>query len=313
MPIQTIGVTGAGGHLGQSVVRRLLSRAEPFRIAAFTRTPERLAEFEERGVDVRFGDFDHPRELTESFRGIDRLLIIPTSGLRLGVRRRQHVSAIEAAAAAGVRHVVYVSTVGARPTAETEVFGDHFVTEQCLFAAGVSWTVLRANLFADLLLEVVNRAVVSGCLIAPCGSRAAYASRSDIASAAAAILTTPGHDGAIYHGTGPVSISWEDMLPVIERIARKRIRRFDLSNGKFRLALAVSGVDLSIVDMLVNLQRSIRSGVFDIVTRDVERLTGAPAESALDFIERKTGVTELPRRPSRSKVCVISRVRSNAR
>ncbi len=53
-------VTGASGHLGRRVLE-LLSSGEPGegrKIIAVTRTPDKLADFAARGVEVRAGDFD---------------------------------------------------------------------------------------------------------------------------------------------------------------------------------------------------------------------------------------------------------------
>src|SRR5215510_12072399 len=106
----TIGITGAGGQLGGSVLKELLARgARPGEIVATTRTPEKLSAFAAKGVAVRAGDFDAAAGLPASFKGIDTLLIIPTSDLRPGKRTPQHRAAVNAAKQAGVRHVVYVS------------------------------------------------------------------------------------------------------------------------------------------------------------------------------------------------------------
>src|SRR3954471_9914413 len=103
----TIGITGAGGQLGGSVLNELLGRgAKPGKIVAITRTPEKLAAFAAKGLAVRAGDFDAPAGLPAAFAGIDTLLIIPTSDLRPGIRTPQHRAAVNAAKAAGVKHVV---------------------------------------------------------------------------------------------------------------------------------------------------------------------------------------------------------------
>src|SRR5688572_9967622 len=112
----TIGITGAGGQLGGSVLNELLSRgAKPTEIVAITRSPEKLSAFAAKGIAARAGDFDAPAGLAAAFKSIDTLLIIPTPELRPGLRTPQHKAAVAAAKAADVRHVVYVSTVAARP------------------------------------------------------------------------------------------------------------------------------------------------------------------------------------------------------
>jgi len=63
---------------------------------------------------VRAGDFNQPAGLNAAFAGVERLVIIPGTDLQPGVRRKQHASAIQAAVASGVRHIIYISTVSPR-------------------------------------------------------------------------------------------------------------------------------------------------------------------------------------------------------
>jgi NAD(P)H dehydrogenase (quinone) len=107
-----IGVSVASGHLGSATVRELKARlGGQANIVAISRTPEKIAAL---GVEARAGDFDRPETLTEAFRGLDKLVVIPTSDMRPAARSKQACAAIEKGAAAGIRHITYVSGVGAR-------------------------------------------------------------------------------------------------------------------------------------------------------------------------------------------------------
>src|SRR5262245_16531701 len=107
-----IGVTGSSGQLGTGVMRHLLERTSASDIVAITRTPEKLATFASRGVNVRAGDFNNRAGLETAFNGVERLLVIPGSDLTPNVRPVQHQTAISAAQSAGVGHIIYVSSIG---------------------------------------------------------------------------------------------------------------------------------------------------------------------------------------------------------
>ena len=62
----TYGITGAGGQLGSSALRHLLTRVPASQVVALTRTPEKLQEFADRGVHVRAGDFKDPAGLARA-------------------------------------------------------------------------------------------------------------------------------------------------------------------------------------------------------------------------------------------------------
>ena len=107
-----VGVSGASGHLGRDVVSELLQRPGGHEVVAITRTPETVSG----PAQGRFGDYNRPESLAEAYAGLDRLLIIPA--LEPGKRAVQNVAAIDAAVGAGVKHIVFMSTAGARQEEE---------------------------------------------------------------------------------------------------------------------------------------------------------------------------------------------------
>ncbi|MFM2124541.1 MAG: hypothetical protein RL328_992, partial [Acidobacteriota bacterium] len=130
-----LGITGASGQLGTFLVRHALTRTAPSDLVAITRNPAKLEEFAKQGVETRAGDFAQPAGLEQAFRGIDRLVIIPTTDLTPGVRIGQHSAAIEAAARAGVGHVIYISAVSPRPDPDNVLLESHYQTEQKLMSS----------------------------------------------------------------------------------------------------------------------------------------------------------------------------------
>jgi NAD(P)H dehydrogenase (quinone) len=285
----TIGITGAGGHLGMALVQHTLNRVQGSKIVAITRNPARLDGFSQQVVQVRAGDFNDHSSLAAAFAGIDRLMIIPTGDLLPGVRTKQHSGAIQAAVAAGVRHITYISTVSPRPDRNNVLLDSHFATEQALIASGAAWTILRMNVYMDTLLDAAKRAIASGSYAAVPGAPAAYVVRDDIAAAAAGILATPGHDGITYHATGPVSISQAEIAGAIAKACGKPVPFTAITEAEQRAVLAAAGLPAFLVDTFAGFQAALRAGAFDLVTGDIERLSGKRAQSAADFFARALG------------------------
>src|SRR5437899_11615343 len=100
-------ITGAAGHLGRRTAELLLERVDPAELILVSRSPQALGDLAARGATVRRGDFDDPGSLVAAFAGGKRLLLISTDAI--GRRVPQHANAIQAARAAGVRHVAYTS------------------------------------------------------------------------------------------------------------------------------------------------------------------------------------------------------------
>jgi uncharacterized protein YbjT (DUF2867 family) len=181
----TVGITGASGHLAASAVAYLLERVSPSDVIALTRTPAKLDTLTRQGIRVRSADFNDPSGLAKAFEGVNRLLVIPTPDLMPGVRPRQHSAAIDAAVAAGVAHITYISTVGAHPGSSDGLPESHFATEQRLMTSSAAWNVLRMSLFAETLIDPATRAAGSGTWSAPESAPISYVARDDVAAAAA--------------------------------------------------------------------------------------------------------------------------------
>ncbi|HEY4360440.1 MAG TPA: NAD(P)H-binding protein [Bryobacteraceae bacterium] len=281
-----IGITGAGGQLGTGLVWHALKRTSPANIVAITRNPAKQESLSQQGIEVRAGDFTQPSSLAPAFRDIERLVIIPTAELQPGVRIQQHKAAIDAAAASGVRHLIYISTVSPRPDPNNSLFDSHFATEQALIASGADWTILRMSVYADSLLDAAKRAAASGSYSAVPGAPAAYIVRDDLAAAAAGILCASGHAGITYHATGPVSIGQPEVAEAIAKAAGKPIPFTAITEQQQRAGLEAAGLPPFVVNTILGFQAALRAGAFDLVTGDVERLAGKPAESPAQFLVR---------------------------
>ena len=117
-------ITGASGAFGKMVTELLLQEMPASELILVTRKPESLAHLAARGAQVRYGDFDDGQSLEAAVAGGRRMLLIST--LDVGERRRQqHTTAIHAAAAAGVQHIAYTSSVGIHPRSPAFVIADH--------------------------------------------------------------------------------------------------------------------------------------------------------------------------------------------
>ena len=189
----SIVVTGASGQLGRLVVEELLDRVPPSDLVLVSRRPEFLAEFTARGAVARGGDFDDPASLAGAFAGAGTVLVISTGLDSLGRRVDQHRAAIDAAAAAGARRVVYTSISNPVPdNPQRTVAQENRATEELLQASGLEWTILRNGTFAEVQVPPGSLAVEHGRIYTNAGDgRMTPVSRRDCAAAAAASPVGP--------------------------------------------------------------------------------------------------------------------------
>jgi NAD(P)H dehydrogenase (quinone) len=128
-------------------------------------------------------------------------------------------TAIEAAVAAGVEHIVYTSFVDADQNV-SPIAVDHRITEADLRESGVAWTSLRNQWYADRVVGEAADMIAQGrVLVRPDDPGTAYVTREDCAAAAAAALTTPGHENRVYEVTGPALIHTRDVAAIASEIS----------------------------------------------------------------------------------------------
>lgn len=290
-------VTGASGQYGRLAVAGLLAHMPAEDLILLTRSPDKLADLAAQGAQVRRGDFDEPESLATAFAGGTRMLLI--SATRVGKRVGQHKAAIDAAAAAGVRHIVYTSVVGIGPGNPAIVVRDHGPTEDAMRASGMAWTALRDSQYADAVVHAMApNAIASGRWLSSSGDgRIAVVARDDCVACAVAVLTGAGHENRIYDITGPDLLTYRQCAAMASEVSGAPIDYVATDDdGMYAMfdALGIprEPVDDQIVagipwnsDDMVTFEAAVREGFFDVVSGDVERLTGDRPQSLRAMME----------------------------
>ena len=260
-----IGVTGATGHLGGRVARALAAGAVPQRLVV--RDASRAPDLP--GADVRVATYSDGAGMRHALDGVDVLLLVSAS--EDADRVAQHRSAVEAAAEAGVRRVVYTSFLGAAPGC-TFTFGrDHAATEAVLAAAGLEATVLRNSFYLDVLPAFAT----GGALRGPAGEgRVGAVARDDAADVAVAALLDEAHSGRTYDVTGPRALSMAEVAETITRVTGEPVRYVEETVEEAYASRAGYGAPGWEVDGWVSTYTAVAAGELDVVTDVVQRLTG---------------------------------------
>jgi NAD(P)H dehydrogenase (quinone) len=275
-------VSGASGQLGSLVIDELLARdVAPENLILVSRTPstDHLKAYAARGASVRFGDFNQPDSLDAAYRGGTRMLLISINGGG-GDRPRLHKAAIDAAVRAGVKQIAYTSYVNADQNEGSTIAVDHRRTERILQESGVAWTLLRNQIYANGLVDQAEQIVRDGRYVTHTpNARVAYVTREDCAAAAAAVLTTPGHENKAYNITGPDAIGPRELVALASEISRKPVELIVLSEAEYRRDLSDSGVPDTAIDGTISFAAELDSPYLREPSTAVADLTGRPATS----------------------------------
>jgi NAD(P)H dehydrogenase (quinone) len=272
--VMKVCVSGSSGQLGRLVAEELLARLEVEEIVLMSRRPEALTEFAQRGVEVRYGDFDIPQSLAEAFSGCDRVLLIST--LAMGRRLEQHRAALGAAAEAGVGRVVYTSLtnpVEGHPCGV--VVDENRLTEELLRKGPVAWTVMRNAAYAELQVPLGAVAVSYGKLVTNAAEgRFAPISRADCAAAAAVVLTSEGHEGQTYEITGPEALTQADIARLLGEVSGRPVTVVRTGDRRLLWGLGRLGTPKPVARAIVDLGIATRQGYFDVVDPAFEHIVG---------------------------------------
>lgn len=292
-------VTGASGQFGNAAAKLLLEKVPAEDLVLLSRTPEKLAEFEGSGAHIRRADFDDPASLPAAMDGGEKMLLISTA--RVGTRVGQHRNAVEAAVAQGVRHIAYTSVCGAdAPGNPAVVKDDHRATEVIIERSGAAWTFLRDSQYSEAIaLAMAIPALQMGVKPDNCGEgKVGFVSRDDCVATAVGVLTQEGHGRMAYTLTGPEALSIPEALAIVSEMAGKPIEVQPVSDEAMYRYFDSLGVPRHASDIvpdgpipwssddMVTFGQSIREGYFDVVTDEVERITGRQPRTLRSVFEQ---------------------------
>jgi len=292
-------VTGASGAFGRAAAESLLQTCAAEDLVFLSRSTETLADFAERGASVRRADFDDPASLRPAMEGGERMLLISTT--RVGSRVEQHTAAVEAAKAAGVKHVVYTSILGcgAPGNPSVEQF-DHLATEQMIEASGLAYTHLRNSLYAEAVATAMAiPALAAGHKPENAGrGRVPIVSRDDCVAIAVGVLTHEVHENTACNVTGPELWALPDAMALVAEMAGKPIVIEEVDDEGMYAYFDSLGVARTASDVvpdgpipwasegMVTFGQSIREGFMDVASDDVERITRRPPRTLRSVLEQ---------------------------
>ncbi len=269
-------VTGSTGHVGRLVAEELSVRGLPQRL--LVRDPSRAPQLP--GAEVVTADYGDPASLRAALDEGDRVFMV---SLHEGPADRVplHRSFVEAAAAAGVAHVVYLSFLAAGPDAIFLHARSHGDTERMLADAGLSFTAIRRSMYAD---ELPGWFDAEGVNTVPGGEgRMSFSYRPELARAIAVTLTEPGHGGKVYDIVTPQSVSMRELAEIAWAVTGCDYRYSPSGDAVWEARWSARGKEEWEIEAGISSYAALRAGEFDVVTDHYRTLTGEDPLSVSDI------------------------------
>jgi uncharacterized protein YbjT (DUF2867 family) len=272
-------ITGGTGTSGTPVVEQLSATGVPFRL--MVRDPKKLASVDWPEGTIVAGDMSRPGSLGPALKGIERLFLLcpPTPN-----QVELETNLLNAAKAAGVRHVVKFSAMTAEPNATSRFPRAHGKVEEQIRKSGLSWTFLRPTFFMQNLLGLADM-VRQGVIYQPAGnSKAAFVDTRDIAAVAVAALTEPGHEGKAYNITGAELLSYDDVAAIFGKVTGKPVKYQDIPPAAAKQAMLGMGIPEWNVDGINELMDQMRADKYAVTTEIVRNVGQKPPTTLEQYV-----------------------------
>ncbi|MEV0208125.1 NAD(P)H-binding protein [Streptomyces sp. NPDC050788] len=278
-------VTGATGHVGGELVRRLAAAGEPVR--AMTRRPAeaRLPE----GVEAVYGDADDPASLEAAFSGARGAFLMSAQGVGTAPGPTHDHALAQAAAKAGVRRVVKLSVLdagsGSDVIARWHTEAESAVTDP---SRAWAWTLLRPGRFMSNALQWAGQLRAGDEVAMPFADRpAASIDPADLAEIAARALTSDEHAGAAYELSGPQSLTPTEELSILGKVLGRPLTVRAVPADAARAGMSRYGFPPEVVEAI--MQRTEESDRGAEVLPTVAELLGRPARTFEDWARAHAG------------------------
>src|SRR5438132_1371750 len=269
-------VTGATGTIGRDIAKRLSEGGVSVRAGV---RDQAKAKKELPDIALVPLDFENEKTFSEALDGVEKVFLLPPLlPNQLEVMNRF----VDAAKRAGVGHIVKLSAIGIDDETQSTAIKWHGASERHIRESGVAFTFLRPNSFMQNFITYFPPS--DGAIYLPWGNgTASFVDTRDVASVAADVLTSDGHEGKIYTLTGPVALGIADVARILAEVAGRDINYVDVPETAARNGMLQAGIPKWQVDALMELHAINKQNRWSAVTSDVEKVTGKPATDFAQF------------------------------
>ncbi|MEU1464463.1 NmrA family NAD(P)-binding protein [Streptomyces sp. NPDC005727] len=284
-------ITGAGG-VGRAVIEKLRAQDVPVRVMV-RREDDRAAQLRGLGAEVVLGDLTRPETVAVALQGARSMYFaMPVSP--------DHLLAATAVASVAREYgkldalvdmsQMTVSQMTATSTAESRQQRLHWLAEQVFNWSGLPVVHIRPTSFLDNPLFTTLPAQTirkRGTIELPFGTgRTSPIAVDDVARVITTVLRDPAsHAGHVYELTGPRTVDMTEMAETFAKALGRPVQYVDVPLEQWRNeVLSTIGLPSHIEQHIVTMCRLHQQNRYDRASDDVERLTGAAAQSIEEFV-----------------------------
>jgi len=272
-----LAITGSRGAVGGRVAHRLAAAGVNQRLLVrdLATAPQLPG-----ASPVEVSDYGDYAEMATALDGVRTLFLVSFREAR--DRLDQQLHAVDAAVAAGVERIVYLSFLEASADSTFLLGRQHHATEEHIREAGVGFTFLRSSLYADFVPFFTGE---DGVIRAPAGhGKVSWICRDDIADTVVAAVQTNEYDGRALENTGPAALDFHETAAVLSRVTGRDISYVEETEEEAWESRRPTGAPDWEIAGWVSSYLAVANGELETVSDTVELLTGRPARDLEAFL-----------------------------
>ena len=274
-----ITVFGATGTTGAPLVDTLLAKDATVR--AVTSDTSKLDALKAKGCVAVAADFADATALARACDGAEKIYLVTPAHRDM---RQWKANVVAAAKAAGVRHIVVATGLGASPKAGLTFGKWHSETQELLKQSGLDWTFVQPTYFMQNLLWQAGNIAKDGVYYDDLGGPVAWIDARDIADVAAEALTAPGYEGKALGLTGPEALAGEDIAALLSEVTGRTVTCAPLSAEDAKAGMVAGGMQDEVAGAMVELASIAPKGYLAGIETTVSDVLRRPARRFADFV-----------------------------
>lgn len=250
-----------------------------------------VTQYKNDGIEVRIGDYANLESLENAFKGIDVLYFV--SGGDDNLRTELHKNVIDKAKQAGIKHIIYTSGVrkdesNSSPLAS--LVDSHIQTEKNIKASGINYTILRHNLYAEVIEMLIgdkSKLLKTKTIYLPTADGlSSFVPKNDLAEAEVnIILNLSAFENKILEFNGSEQISFSEIAKKISEIVKEPIQFISPEVTEFEAQMNKFGLPNHIIEILSTFSLAIAQGEFDQQSNDLESVLGRKTKPLSEFLK----------------------------
>jgi len=262
-----ITVFGASGNTGGAAAAHLLKKGKKVRVVG--RRAEKLAALVKAGAESAVGDIEDARFARAALTGAEAAYVLIPPNLATEDFRAYQKRVVAALAsgieAAGVRHVVLLSSIGAHHSAGTgPIVAVHDFEERLKEIGGLNALFLRAGFFMENTFMGLGSIKAQGIYGGPMPAEAAVQmiASADIGAYAGSRLERLDFSGkSVVHLLGPKAVSQTELVGILGQSVGKPIHYAQVSLEDLEKGMVRGGMRPAVVSVFMEMYRAAGQGL----------------------------------------------------